>query len=131
MPYNSLEKQRAYRRSKGVQTRVWMQKYREDFYERVLLNTLKARSRKRGLQFNLELSDLVVPKFCPILGIELKKNNKSFCPDSPSVDRIDNTKGYVKGNVAIISNKANKMKSNYSLENFKALVKYMEQHNGP
>jgi hypothetical protein len=58
-----------------------------------------------------------VPIICPILGIpiikDIKKEQKEVPnPNSPSIDRIDNSKGYVKGNVRVISHKANTMKHN-------------------
>ena len=83
---------------------------------------LKARRRARdnGIDFNIEVSDVVMPKNCPVFKqYELKKipDIKSGPkPWSPSLDRIDNTKGYVKGNVQVISHKANTMKGNATPE---------------
>ena len=45
--------------------------------------------------------------------------------ESPSLDRIDNSKGYIKGNVAVISNKANKYKSDMTIENIEKLASYV------
>ena len=61
-----------------------------------------------------------VPDKCPILNIKLEygSGDKST---SPSLDRIDVTKGYVVGNIWFISNKANTMKSNAS---FKELIRF-------
>jgi hypothetical protein len=79
---------------------------------------LKARRRARdnGIDFNIDVSDVIMPKNCPVFKqYELKKipDIKSGPkPWSPSLDRIDNTKGYVKGNVQVISHKANTMKGN-------------------
>lgn len=61
----------------------------------------------RGLAFDLELSDIVIPTHCPILGIEFSFSDES---NSPSLDRIDNRLGYIKGNVWVISTLANRMK---------------------
>ena len=66
---------------------------------------------------------------CPILGIPLKINKPRTPRDnSYSLDRIDNSKGYVPGNIQIISVKANNMKSNATLEELEALVAYMRRH---
>ena len=80
----------------------------------------KKRARERGIDFNIEVSDIVMPKNCPVFKkYELKKipDIKSGPkPWSPSLDRIDNSKGYIKGNVQVISNKANSMKNNATPE---------------
>lgn len=91
---------------------------------------LPVRAKRKGLEFNLEREDLIVPEVCPVFHIPLKfykGTGKTRQPDSPSVDRIDNTKGYVKGNVRIISNRANVLKSNATLEELEAIVRYMKQ----
>lgn len=60
------------------------------------------------LKFNLALEDIVIPKVCPVFGVTFNKAKKWR---STSVDRIDNNKGYVKGNIQIISGLANVMKN--------------------
>lgn len=82
--------------------------------EKVMLKTVKHRAKKRGMDFDLEHKDIVIPSHCPILGIELKASigeGNGGKPCSPSIDRIDNNKGYVKGNIQVVSNLANSMKS--------------------
>lgn len=56
----------------------------------------KKRAKKRGIVFDLEVSDIVIPKLCPILGIELSFGNGRVHDASPSLDRIVPSKGYVK-----------------------------------
>lgn len=99
------------------------QYYRRKLENR-LLNAAKARSKAKNLEFNIEVSDIIVPAVCPLLGIPIFVNEgKKVCkPNSPSLDRIDPTKGYIKGNVWVISLKANTMKSNATLEEMKTLV---------
>lgn len=82
---------------------------------RMFMNA-KARGRQYGIEFNLEVSDLKIPEFCPILGVKLELGWKDNYPFAPSIDRIDSTKGYVKGNVAVVSLLANRMKSNATVE---------------
>jgi hypothetical protein len=50
----------------------------------------------------------VIPKVCPVFGVPFNRRDKTR---STSVDRIDNRKGYVKGNIQIISGLANVMKN--------------------
>lgn len=85
----------------------------------VLKNT-ESRCRKNGTPFNLtkEYVDSITPTHCPILGYllvrQVGKVGASY--NSPSIDRIVPSKGYIIGNVQIISNKANTMKSNATPE---------------
>lgn len=80
-------------------------------------------------EFTIDFGDLEFPTHCPILGIELDY----LCEDgrqenSPSFDRIDSTKGYIKGNVAIVSWRANRIKNNGTVEEHKKIVDYMLKH---
>jgi len=85
--------------------------------ERVMLHRVKSRAKKHNVLCNLKLEDIVIPTHCAVLGIPIivekavggKKGPKA---SSPSIDRIDNTKGYTKENIQIISNQANIMKNN-------------------
>ncbi len=73
--------------------------------------------RHSDVHFNISVEDIIIPKLCPYLGVELitdVKQHKS--PFYISIDRIDSKKGYVKGNVQIISNMANRMKNNATIE---------------
>lgn len=81
----------------------------------------KTRAKGRGLEFDIEVSDIVIPRFCPVFPhIELRTYEGSrgwqHHPNSPTIDRIDSAKGYVKGNVRVISWRANTLKSNATPE---------------
>jgi hypothetical protein len=90
-----------------------------------LLSSAKTRAKKRGLEFNLELEDIVIPEYCPILGLKLKQGGFNS-PNSPSLDRVDNSKGYIKGNVKVISHRANSIKRDATLEELQAICEYMK-----
>lgn len=92
-----------------------------------LLGAARARSKKYGFEINIEESDIFIPKICPLLGIEIKVSSEKVSANSPSLDRIDSSKGYVKGNVWVISHKANTMKSNATLEEFLTMAKNWQQ----
>ena len=87
---------------------------------------LKARARKANLPFDLEESDLIIPDVCPVLGIPLKgwlQNTKAEA-NSPSIDRIVSAKGDVKGNVQIISWRANKLRADASVQELECVLAY-------
>lgn len=58
----------------------------------------------------------IMPDRCPILGVELRYGGGEKSPHSASLDRIDSTKGYIVGNVQILSMRANLMKSDATQE---------------
>lgn len=85
-------------------------------HESDLLKQAKYRAKKNNLEFDIDISDVLIPKTCPILNIPLFSSKGHSGPNSPSIDRIDSSKGYVKGNVQVISHKANTIKSNATLQ---------------
>jgi len=104
-------------------------KYSREYKEKVLLKKAKHRAKVSGLEFNIDITDIVIPEYCPVLGLKILKNSDNrFVDNSPSLDRIDITKGYVKGNVKVISIKANRLKNNATLEETRKILKYMEDH---
>lgn len=105
-------------RKKKEYTSKWFDKIS---VEKRMIYAARTRAKVKGLEFNISEEDIVVPEFCPYLGFKLERSPKVKSPNSPSLDRIDNSKGYVKGNVQVISNKANVMKQDVSVE---TLVKF-------
>ena len=69
-------------------------------------------AKKEGYAFNLDYTDLVKSKYCPILGIKLSYDNPKLMDNSATIDRLNNDLGYIKGNVWNISKLANCMKAN-------------------
>ncbi len=86
---------------------------------------LLARARTRAMRDNREFSivkeDIVIPEVCPLLGIEIRIGAKDR-HHSPSLDRKDNTKGYTPDNIWVVSSRANTLKNNGTLEEFRMLV---------
>lgn len=72
----------------------------------------KQRCRENGREFTIVVSDIVIPDVCPVLGIPLNMNSgkSGAYRNSPSLDRKDNSKGYTKDNIQVISQLANAMK---------------------
>jgi hypothetical protein len=86
----------------------------------------KFRAKQANVDFKLDLEDVVVPEYCPLLGIKLERGKKYMHSNSPSVDRIDPSKGYIKGNIWIISYRANAIKQNATLAELKMLTNNLE-----
>ena len=77
----------------------------------LLLWHLKSRAKANNIAFNLTKEDIIIPEFCPVLGIRLEKGKGKSGFNSPSVDRIIPSLGYTKGNIVIISQRANLIKN--------------------
>lgn len=76
-----------------------------------IFRNCRKRAKARGLEFTIELADVVIPDVCPIFGLPFVYGaTLDNCDFAPSIDRIDSSKGYVKGNVQVISRLANCMK---------------------
>ena len=125
-----LENVKSYRDA----NRPLIQQKGKEYYRRKLknrlLNAARARARKYGYEFDLTVDDIIMPKYCPLLGIEMfvTESRKGKKHSSFSLDRIDSSKGYVKGNVWVISMMANSMKSDSNYEDFKKMADNWKQY---
>ena len=109
-------------------------------YDRIrgyMIRNSKFMAKRRGIYFNLEYTDFELPEYCPILGIKLEygAGNNGNAPQHATLDRIDNSKGYVKGNVMVVSRLANAMKNSASFQqikdfstNYNLLIDYINEH---
>lgn len=102
--------------------------WRKDNIKRAMLGRAKRRAAQQGWEFSITEEDFDIPAVCPIYGIHLDQyadgvNN----PHTPSLDRIDNTKGYVRGNVHVISQRANKHKNDATKEELLMLAEWAKQ----
>lgn len=97
---------------------------REKELEKGILARIKSRAKKNNIPFNLTLDDIVIPEVCPVLNIPLIKNHghSGYFIDSPSVDRIIPELGYTKGNIRVISNRANLLKNNATVEELELVL---------
>ena len=102
--------------------------YREFNPKQAILSRAKSGAKLRGVECALEIKDIPdIPKFCPVfkwikLDYRVGKDGRGTINDSaPSLDRINNTLGYVPGNVRIISWRANELKKNGTPEELKAI----------
>lgn len=89
---------------------------------RQLCEDAKRRAKKKGLDYDLNYKNLSIPKYCPLLWIEIRLDGKKE-PWSPSLDRIDPSKGYTIDNVWVVSWRANQIKLNATLEEYEMIAK--------
>lgn len=101
--------------------------YRFKNKEKVLLAGAKKRAIKENLEFNLSITDIVLPETCPVFGIPMQMHTGKPGPDSFSIDRIDPNRGYTKDNIQIICLRANKIKSDATLEELETIVMYLKK----
>jgi len=92
-----------------------------------LYNNAKYRAKQRNLSFTISKEDIETPKYCPVLGLEISYTNPKLMYSSPTLDKIDNTKGYTKSNVRTISWRANQIKNDGTLEEFKMIRDYLKR----
>ena len=83
------------------------------------------RARRKGLEFNLTIDDIEIPTHCPVLGVELIKGIRE---QAPSIHRIDSSKGYIKGNIAIVSFRANKLINDATLREMELCYQFQKNH---
>ena len=83
----------------------------------------KWRAKQEGIPFNITPQDIIIPDVCPLLKIPLVHQKNRMAGNSPSLDKIVPSLGYVKGNIQVISQKANIMKNSATFEEAALLVK--------
>lgn len=129
------EKEKERKRKQYHNNSTYYTSWQKDNVNSRLYSIAKSRAKKRGIEFNITKEDIFIPTHCPILGIELQMNQGSGAggkKNSYSLDRIDPTKGYIKGNIQVISNLANTMKSYANPEELIAFAEWVlkEYKNG-
>lgn len=104
--------------------------YRIQHFGKYTCTRLKNKAKDLEIPFNLEPDDIVVPKECPVLGISLSFGGVGQRDDAPSIDRLFPSRGYVKGNVRVISMKANRIKNNATLGELELVLKDLRRLHG-
>lgn len=94
---------------------------------RFMLYDAKQRATRQGVPFNIQTEDIVFPSHCPVLGIPLIVSDKVITDNSPTLDKFIPELGYVKGNVSVISFKANTMKQKATSDEVYKLYLWMKQ----
>lgn len=92
----------------------------------IILQQARRRAKLKNVPFDITVDDVEAPEFCPVLGLRLAVNEGHAKDNSMTIDRIIPELGYVKGNVAIISFKANTIKNNASIEELEKVLAWLK-----
>ena len=126
----NTEAVRRWRAKHPERFKAYGDKYKATYPEQLILTRLKYSSKKRGLPCTLTVDDLKrmpIPAVCPVLNIPLKRGKGNISDNSPSLDRIDNLKGYELGNVMWVSWRANKLKHCATFEEMEKIYLFHKQ----
>ena len=131
--YENLEHERIQNKKNRIKN-GWKYKLRERENHRLnpikrMISAAKIRANKKKMEFNISEDDLKLPAICPVLGIPLYVSANGCVGDnSPTLDRIDNTKGYTKDNTIIVSFKANTIKNMATIEELERVLMYYKNY---
>lgn len=101
---------------------------RQNFPAERMFYEARKRAKIQGIPFSIEKQDILLPEFCPVLGLRLDYTQGTKgrpLDNSPSLDKIIPALGYVKGNIATISWRANVLKHDATLEEVVAIAGYI------
>lgn len=106
----------------------WGNKTNTDLYNacRTKFNRKKTTAKKNGIEWDIKFGDIIWNESCPILGGKLDYFAETTQENSPSFDRIDPTKGYIVGNVQIVSWRANRIKNDGTAEEHRLIAAYLD-----
>jgi len=134
--YNPIYKKKYYKKNKKRISDYWKVFYANNrerlkkksakrYWEKLpeyLFYAAKDRAKRAGIPFNITKYDVVVPKVCPVFKRKFIPGDRDW---TPSLDKIVPSKGYVKGNIAVMSFKANRMKHNNTKKDLKRLLAWL------
>jgi hypothetical protein len=104
--------------------REWGKRNRRAKPEQMMLERANKRAKKIGVECTITIDHIMVPPICPVLGVPMAVGGGDF---APSLDRIDNNRGYVPGNVIVVSMLVNKIKINATPAQIMAVAKFYER----
>jgi len=104
-----------------------VKQYIREHKEKYLWYAARSRAKEKNLPFDIDVSDIVIPDFCPALGIPIQRDAEITMDGSPTLDRIIPELGYTKGNIAVISHRANQIKSNATEKELRDIAFWMEK----
>lgn len=145
MPYKDPEKQKQYHKEyRKIHEKELLEyravnrdeilkkrrsKYKKDKYDPKqqairLYDNAKLRASRQSLPFDIDVSDIIIPEQCPVLGIPLQVGVGRPTDNSPTLDKIIPELGYVKGNVIVVSYKANRIKTDATIDELRKVANF-------
>lgn len=115
------------RRNRARERELFAAKKRNlETWPQTVISHIRSRAKQQGREFDLVVSDIVVPDICPVLGIPLIAGAEAPLDNRPSIDRFDNNRGYTKDNIRVISHRANHLKRDATVDEMRRILHYME-----
>lgn len=115
----------AYRLRNGDRKNIEKDKYTR---LRAKFTRKKANAVKVGVPWTIQFGELEWPEVCPVLGIPINYFNiEGHREDSPSFDRFDCSKGYIPGNVCVMSWRANRIKNDSTVDEHEKIAAWMRK----
>ena len=97
---------------------------RRQHKENEMWKSAKERAKKQGVPFEISVEDIVIPEYCPVLGLKLENGDGKVHRNSPTLDKIIPQKGYVKGNIIVVSWLANTIKNCGTIEQIQKVADF-------
>ena len=113
-----------------ARNREQLRRYREEKPAMLIVLQARQRAKRQDIDCTITTADVRIPPFCPVLGIRLERARGCVADHSPTLDRIDPSLGYVPGNVAVISNRANRIKNDGTSEEHELIAQWMRAAKG-
>lgn len=93
-----------------------------------MFSLAKYRAKRKNLPFNITPDDITIPTHCPVLGMPLKPGGGD---SAPTLDRVVPGLGYTRGNVLVVSNLANRIKTNAAIGDIAKVALFYADHLNP
>lgn len=124
--YSSEEKYKEYHRAYYLANKQKILANKKKDKISGILRHSKKRAEERGIEHSITREHLqeILTEVCPVFGSKFSSEGR-ITDESMTLDRIDNSVGYVPGNVMFLSYKANRMKSNASKDDLIAFARYV------
>jgi hypothetical protein len=130
-PTDVKEASKRYRVAHPERLKENHKRWRSANLEKQLLSAAKMRAKKKGMPFDLEIWEIAIPTFCPYFGLRLERASGRVKDNSPTLDRIYPKRGYVTGNIEVISWRANRLKGDGTAEEHRQIAERMTRLANP